>query len=115
MEKFKREIKENLLWMHNYHIVHRDVKPSNCMYNPALGRYVLIDFGISQIVEEGFQQLTTTMSCGTLEYMTNELKALHKSKTSVGTVNVYEADMYAYDKTVEIIKQVKRRLKGQTQ
>lgn len=40
--------------MHDSHIVHRDIKPDNCMYNPKLGKYVLIDLGISQIVEEGY-------------------------------------------------------------
>jgi serine/threonine protein kinase len=52
--KFKKEVKECLLWMHNYHILHRDIKPSNCMYNPTIGKYVLIDFGISQPAEEGY-------------------------------------------------------------
>lgn len=65
--------------MHNYHIVHSDIKPPNCMFNPTLGRYVLIDFGISQPEEEGYEQQTTTALSGTYEYMTNELKALKRA------------------------------------
>jgi serine/threonine protein kinase len=66
-----RDIKENLLWMHNYHIIHRDVKLSNCMLNPRTDKFVLVDFGISQPVNENHQTPTHTAYCGTLEYMTN--------------------------------------------
>ena len=37
--------------------------------------------------------------------MTNELIALHRLKGGeYGKVNLYEADMYAYDRTIEVIK-----------
>lgn len=99
--------------MHNYHFVHRDIKPENFMYNLTLKRYVLIDYGISQPIEEGSEHSTITTACGTHEFMTKELKILYSDHLS-GKINVYEADMFAYDKTVGIIKGLDPRKKVST-
>jgi serine/threonine protein kinase len=31
--KLYSDLKEELLGMHSLHVVHRDIKPDNCMYN----------------------------------------------------------------------------------
>uniref|UniRef100_A0A8C4QUZ9 non-specific serine/threonine protein kinase n=1 Tax=Eptatretus burgeri TaxID=7764 RepID=A0A8C4QUZ9_EPTBU len=47
-----RDYMKNLLialkHIHQLGIVHRDVKPSNFLYNRKLGRYALVDFGLAQ-------------------------------------------------------------------
>uniref|UniRef100_UPI00358F1C6B cell division cycle 7-related protein kinase n=1 Tax=Myxine glutinosa TaxID=7769 RepID=UPI00358F1C6B len=47
-----RDYMKNLLialrHIHELGIVHRDVKPSNFLYNRKLGRYALVDFGLAQ-------------------------------------------------------------------
>jgi serine/threonine protein kinase len=34
--------------VHNKHILHRDIKPENFLFDPTLGRFFLIDFGLSK-------------------------------------------------------------------
>lgn len=89
--------------MHHYHIVHRDIKPSNCMYNPSTKKFVLIDFGITHPMQESYKDLTFTFACGTMNFMTNELRAIMSKRDRMGYINLYEADMYAFDRTVAIL------------
>ncbi|WP_374602644.1 protein kinase [Arenimonas sp.] len=43
---------------HRHLVVHRDIKPGNVMVD-AEGRVVLLDFGISRVLEEGVSELTS--------------------------------------------------------
>lgn len=43
---------------HRHLVVHRDIKPGNVMVD-ADGRVVLLDFGISRVLEEGVSELTS--------------------------------------------------------
>lgn len=36
--------------VHSFNVIHRDVKPSNFLYNRKLGRFLLVDFGLAQNV-----------------------------------------------------------------
>lgn len=46
IKKYMFELLSALKYVHSYGIIHRDVKPTNFLYNPILGRGVLVDFGL---------------------------------------------------------------------
>ena len=46
-------LKESLYILHKMKMVHFDIKPDNLMWSPHFKREVFIDFGLSEILEEG--------------------------------------------------------------
>jgi len=38
--------------MHTLGMVHCDIKPENTAFNPILGKWVFLDFGLSRIIQE---------------------------------------------------------------
>lgn len=51
------EVADAVAHAHQHLVVHRDIKPGNVMVDAA-GRVVLLDFGISRVLEEGAAELT---------------------------------------------------------
>lgn len=55
-----------------FHIIHRDIKESNTAYCHRLGRYILIDFGISHCVQENENKKSKIkMLGGSIGYVMN--------------------------------------------
>ncbi|EDV92077.1 GH24712 [Drosophila grimshawi] len=62
----KMDVSEIRLYMHNllqalrhvhkFNVIHRDVKPSNFLYNRRQGQFLLVDFGLAQHVNVSQQQ-----------------------------------------------------------
>ncbi|XP_013394451.1 cell division cycle 7-related protein kinase [Lingula anatina] len=48
MREYMRNLLVSLAQVHQYNIIHRDVKPSNFLYNRKLKKYALVDFGLAQ-------------------------------------------------------------------
>jgi serine/threonine protein kinase len=66
---FKPEqLYEALAVMHRFQLIHNDIKPENIMYSPYFKRMVLIDFGLSRIVNETVGAKTMTYFRGNVKY-----------------------------------------------
>ncbi|MEG3921689.1 AAA family ATPase [Microcoleus sp. T3_A4] len=64
---------ESLQQIHSAHIIHKDINPSNIVFNPASGELKIIDFGIStQLTRENYTLKNPNILEGTLAYMSPE-------------------------------------------
>ncbi|MEG4329613.1 serine/threonine-protein kinase PknK, partial [Microcoleus sp. herbarium5] len=64
---------ESLQQIHSAHIIHKDINPSNIVFNPANGKLKIIDFGIStQLTRENYTIKNPNILEGTLAYMSPE-------------------------------------------
>lgn len=48
MLSYMHQLLEALAHIHNFHLIHRDVKPTNCLYNVDTNELMLIDFGFAE-------------------------------------------------------------------
>ncbi|MEG4089072.1 AAA family ATPase [Microcoleus sp. K1-B6] len=64
---------ESLQQIHSANIIHKDINPSNIVFNPASGELKIIDFGIStQLTRENNTLKNPNILEGTLAYMSPE-------------------------------------------
>ncbi|CCE61507.1 hypothetical protein TPHA_0A04330 [Tetrapisispora phaffii CBS 4417] len=49
IKKYIWELLQALNFVHSKGIIHRDIKPTNFLYNPELGKGVLVDFGLAEV------------------------------------------------------------------
>jgi serine/threonine-protein kinase len=64
------QVAEALGYAHRHHVVHRDVKPANIMWDPESERVKVTDFGIARITDAS--RTRTGMVLGTPAYMSPE-------------------------------------------
>ena len=61
---------ESLQQIHSANIIHKDINPSNIVFNPASAELKIIDFGIStQLTRENYTIKNPNILEGTLAYM----------------------------------------------
>ncbi|XP_037934765.1 cell division cycle 7-related protein kinase isoform X2 [Teleopsis dalmanni] len=71
LEEIKMYMKNLLIALqhvHKFSIIHRDVKPSNFLYNRRKGQFLLVDFGLAQHVPPPQQLSIDSLTLGNSEY-----------------------------------------------
>ncbi|WP_437708496.1 AAA family ATPase [Sorangium sp. So ce448] len=59
--------------LHRHHVIHKDIKPQNLLYNPDTGEVKITDLGIASLSSRGAQELAHDgLIEGTLAYMAPE-------------------------------------------
>ncbi|MFN6461057.1 MAG: AAA family ATPase [Nostoc sp. DedVER02] len=67
------QITETLGELHNHHIIHKDIKPENILYNPNTEKIKLIDFSIASLLSKESPEISSlNLLEGTLAYMSPE-------------------------------------------
>ncbi|MHC5736223.1 trifunctional serine/threonine-protein kinase/ATP-binding protein/sensor histidine kinase [Nostoc sp.] len=67
------QITETLGELHNHHIIHKDIKPENILYNPNTEKIKLIDFSIASLLSKESPEIgSLSLLEGTLAYMSPE-------------------------------------------
>src|SRR6516225_648943 len=90
MEQVARAVHE----AHRHAILHRDLKPQNCLLEAGSERVYVVDFGLAKLMQEGGEQVTLTGDImGTPPYMSPE-RACHSGKVTIAS------DVYALGATL---------------
>jgi serine/threonine protein kinase len=88
--------------MHMLKVVHCDIKPSNIMYSRCYGKNVLIDFGVSDVINQEWGEKTLVSFRGTYEYCGQEIKDLFLMKQNK-LVDMYRNDVEQLVNTLKCI------------
>ncbi|CAK9435809.1 uncharacterized protein LODBEIA_P04840 [Lodderomyces beijingensis] len=64
IKKYLWELFQSLDYIHEKGVIHRDLKPTNFLYDPFKGRGVLVDFGLAEKeISHNSNQTSSTTSC----------------------------------------------------
>lgn len=50
--RFRSDMTDNLVALHFFQIIHKDIKPANIVWSVQFGRFVFCDFGLSHYVAQ---------------------------------------------------------------
>ena len=51
LDEHKTKLKRKLHFLHQFNIVHLDIKPSNIAFSKRLNSFVFLDFGLSKMIK----------------------------------------------------------------
>jgi serine/threonine protein kinase len=88
--------------MHMLKVVHCDIKTSNIMYSGCYGKNVLIDFGVSDVINQEWGEKTLVSFRGTYEYCGSEMKEIFLTKETK-LVDLYRNDVEQLVNTLKYI------------
>lgn len=93
LKRVESRLKYCVRVMHLLQLIHKDIKPANILFSPAVNDFVLIDFVISCPVaeEQGFQ--TKSYREGTSSYMSPDMLKIKKGSSEF--VDLYYNDQWA--------------------
>jgi CHASE2 domain-containing sensor protein len=92
---FLKEVLEVLAYIHDYGVIHRDIKPGNIIRATKINKFVLIDFGaVKQMQPQDFNDPNAfTVAIGTKGYIPPEQYAGHPQLSS----DIYALGMTAIE------------------
>ncbi|KAM3163095.1 Protein kinase domain-containing protein [Lachancea thermotolerans] len=67
IKKYMSELLQALSFVHSKGIIHRDIKPTNFLYSPQIGRGVLVDFGLAELEQQPPRDIENTKDVRSLE------------------------------------------------
>ena len=88
LKKIIRQLLEGIAYLHEFGIVHCDIKPENILYDKTTGNIVkLTDFGLSRMV---FSNENITDVCGTISYVAPEILTQqgHRMESDLWSVGI---------------------------
>jgi serine/threonine protein kinase len=86
--------------MHTINLVHLDIKPDNIAFSGNFNRWVFLDFGFSEFIEEPFGEKTFICYIGTYEY---SCLGMRKTLTSDNYVDLYYNDVFGLEKSLAFL------------
>ena len=88
------EILNALEFAHSRGVVHRDLKPQNILVRKADDQPQILDFGCAYLLDEGDEELTTTL-VGTTSYVPEEVRRDPKNRSV--KQDIYACGMLLYE------------------
>lgn len=89
--------------MHQYGIVHQDIKPENIMFSRELNKAVFIDFGLSAIVAEQVGHLYLTEFVGNVNYCSRQMMKCFLEDKKM-EVDLFYNDLHALEGSLKAIE-----------
>jgi serine/threonine protein kinase len=95
--------------LHQFRIIHFDIKPLNLGWSSALDKMILYDYGLTAQVISKIGEAELYTFRGTYIYCSDEMKKI-RSDDNLGYVDCYYNDFYGLEKSINELKQ-KNRIK----
>lgn len=93
----ENDLKRNLAILHSFNIVHLDIKPMNIAFSNEFSKWIFIDFGFTEVVEQKVGYKTKTRYIGTFSFSSDEMK---NCILGSNYVDLYYNDAFSLQQTI---------------